>query len=122
MRTGNLMVDGLGVGDVGNVVLRDRQLLGAAGIVIVVFGVDAENGFLSVMPEIISRGFVYMKEADDLIDESLSLVTEALEDALARGVRNRNKLKDVVKDTMNDYIWKKFKRSPMILPIIVEQS
>ena len=122
VRTGNLMVDGLGVGDVGNVVLRDRQKLGAAGIVIVVFGVDAENGFLNVQPEIISRGFVYMKEADDLIDESCTIVTEALEEALSRGVRNRNKLKDVVKDVMNDYIWKNFKRSPMILPIIVEQE
>ena len=122
VRTGNLMVDGLGVGDVGNVVLRDRQKLGAAGIVIVVFGVDTENGFLSVPPEIVSRGFVYMKEADDMIDESCGIVTEALEEALSRGVKNRNKLKDVVKDAMNDYIWKTFKRSPMILPIIVEQS
>ena len=122
VRTGNLMVNGLGVGDVGNVVLRDRQKLGAAGIVIVVFGVDTENGFLSVPPEIVSRGFVYMKEADDMIDESCGIVTEALEEALSRGVKNRNKLKDVVKDAMNDYIWKTFKRSPMILPIIVEQS
>ena len=77
---------------------------------------------LNVQPEIISRGFVYMKEADDLIDESCTIVTEALEEALSRGVRNRNKLKDVVKDVMNDYIWKNFKRSPMILPIIVEQE
>ena len=122
VRTGNLMVDGLGVGDVGNIVLRDRQRLGAAGIVIVVFGVDTENGFLNVYPEIVSRGFVYMKEADDLIEESCAIVTEALEEALSRGMRNRNKLKDIVKDAMNDYIWKKFKRSPMILPIIVEQS
>lgn len=122
VHTGALLVDGLGVGDVGNVVLRDRQRLGASGIVIVIFGVDTENGMMTLHPDIVSRGFVYMKDADELIDETTDIVTEEVEAALSRGVHSHNKLKDLVKDALGDYIWKKYKRRPMILPIIIKEE
>ena len=122
VHTGALLVDGLGVGDVGNVVLRDRQRLGASGIVVVIFGVDTENGMMTLYPDIISRGFVYMKDADEMIEETTGIVTEAVEAALSRGVHSHNKLKDLVKEALSDYIWKKYKRRPMILPIIIREE
>ena len=122
VHTGAILVDGLGVGDIGNVVLRDRQRLGAAGIVIIVAGVDRENGCITAGPVVVSRGFVYVKESDEVIDESTQIVEEVLQNALDKGTRDWNKLKNVIKDALSDYIWKKNKRRPMILPIILEEE
>lgn len=119
---GAILVDGLGVGDVGNVVLRDRQHLAEDGIVIVVIGIDQESGQLTSGPSIVSRGFVYVRESDKLIDDATDLVYDELISALDKGIYDWNKLKNIVKDVLSDYIWKKTKRRPMILPIIMSTN
>ncbi|MBP5282843.1 MAG: ribonuclease J [Lachnospiraceae bacterium] len=118
--TGGILVDGLGVGDVGNVVLRDRQHLSEEGIMIVVMGIEKESGTLVSGPEIMSRGFVYVRESDELIEEARLIVDEALTACLDRGITDWGKLKSTTKDALSDYVWKKTKRRPMILPIIME--
>ncbi|MBR3469616.1 MAG: ribonuclease J [Lachnospiraceae bacterium] len=118
--TGSILVDGLGVGDVGNVVLRDRHLLSEEGIMIVVMGLDSETGQLISGPEIVSRGFVYVREADELIEEARLIVDEAVQACLDRGITDWGKLKSTTKDILTDFVWKKTKRRPMILPIIME--
>ncbi len=117
---GAILVDGLGVGDVGNVVLRDRQHLAEDGIMVVVMSLDRGSGMLAAGPDIVSRGFVYVKEADELIDEARQVVDEALQRCLDRGITDWGKLKNTTKDALSDYVWKKTKRRPMILPIIME--
>ena len=116
------MVDGLGVGDVGNIVLRDRQLLAENGIIVVVLTLDKYTNQLLSGPDIVTRGFVYVRESEMLIDDATTVVYEAVDKCL----ENRNvdwaKLKSVIKDSLGDYIWKKMKRTPMILPIIMEVS
>ncbi|MCR4758634.1 MAG: ribonuclease J [Butyrivibrio sp.] len=119
---GAILVDGLGVGDVGNVVLRDRQHLAEDGIVIVVFGLDKESGQLVSGPNIVSRGFVYVRESDKLIDDATDLVYDELIEATDKGITDWNKLKNIVKDVLSDYIWKKTKRRPMIMPIIMSTN
>ena len=118
--TGSILVDGLGVGDVGNVVLRDRHLLSEEGIMIVVMGLERETGQLISGPEIVSRGFVYVREADELIEEARLIVDEAVQACLDRGITDWGKLKSTTKDVLTDFVWKKTKRRPMILPIIME--
>ncbi|MCR5500485.1 MAG: ribonuclease J [Acetatifactor sp.] len=118
--TGSILVDGLGVGDVGNVVLRDRHLLSEEGIMVVVMGLDSETGQLISGPEIVSRGFVYVREADELIEEARLIVDEAVQACLDRGITDWGKLKSTTKDVLTDFVWKKTKRRPMILPIIME--
>ena len=117
---GAILVDGLGVGDVGNVVLRDRQHLAEDGIVIVVFGIDKENAQLVSGPSIVSRGFVYVRESDKLIEDATDMVYDDVTEALEKGITDWTKLKNIVKDTLSDYIWKKTKRRPMIMPIIMD--
>ena len=117
---GKIMVDGLGVGDVGNIVLRDRQHLAEDGIMIVVLALDQASGYLVSGPDIVSRGFVYVKESDELMEEARMTVDAAISGCVERGIYDWGKLKNVVKDALNDYLWKKTKRSPMILPIIME--
>ncbi len=117
---GAILVDGLGVGDVGNVVLRDRQHLAEDGIMIVVMSLDRMEGQLVAGPDIVSRGFVYVKESDELIEEARQTVDEALQKCLDRGITDWGRLKNTTKDTLGDYVWKKTKRRPMILPIIME--
>ena len=119
---GAILVDGLGVGDVGNVVLRDRQHLAEDGIVIVVFGLDKESGQLVSGPSIVSRGFVYVRESDKLIDDATDLVLDDVTEALDKGITDWGKLKSIVKDALSDYIWKKTKRRPMIMPIIMDTN
>ena len=119
---GAILVDGLGVGDVGNVVLRDRQHLAEDGIVIVVFGIDKESGQLVSGPSIVSRGFVYVRESDKLIDDATDLVLDDVTEALDKGITDWGKLKSIVKDALSDYIWKKTKRRPMIMPIIMDTN
>lgn len=117
---GSILVDGLGVGDVGNVVLRDRQHLAEDGILIVVMSLDKVGGFIVSGPDIVSRGFVYVKESDELMDEARQVVDDALQDLVDRGITDWGKLKATTKDVLSEYVWKKTKRRPMILPIIME--
>ena len=117
---GDILVDGLGVGDVGNIVLRDRQHLAADGILIVVLGLDGASDQLVSGPDIVSRGFVYVRESDQLMDEARAVVDEAVEGCLGRGITDWGKLKSSIKDSLGEYVWKKTKRRPMILPIIME--
>lgn len=118
---GGILVDGLGVGDVGNVVLRDRQKLAEDGILIVVMGLDQTNQLVSG-PDIVSRGFIYVKEADELIEEARSLIEDKLFQLLDRQVSDWGRIKAVTKDTLGEFFWRKTKRKPMILPIIMEVS
>ncbi|MCI8923911.1 MAG: ribonuclease J [Lachnospiraceae bacterium] len=117
---GDILVDGLGVGDVGNIVLRDRQHLAEDGILIVVLGLDGATDELVSGPDIVSRGFVYVRESDELMEEARILVNEAVEGCLSRGIADWGKLKSAIKDALGEYVWKKTKRRPMILPIIME--
>ncbi len=117
---GGILVDGLGVGDVGNVVLRDRQHLAEDGILIVVMSLDKYTGQLAAGPDIVSRGFVYVRESDELMEEARTVVDEAVNNCIDRGISDWGKLKTTTKDVLSDYVWKKTKRRPMILPIIME--
>ncbi|MEY8521569.1 ribonuclease J [bacterium 1XD8-76] len=117
---GDIMVDGLGVGDVGNVVLRDRQHLAENGIIIVVLALDQASGQLTAGPDIVSRGFVYVREADELMDEARATVQFTVERCLERNIVDWGKLKSSIRDDLTDFIWKRTKRRPMILPIIME--
>jgi len=117
---GDILVDGLGVGDVGNIVLRDRQHLAEDGILIVVLGLDSATDELVSGPDIVSRGFVYVRESDELMDEARGVINEAVEGCLSRGIADWGKLKSSIKDALGEFVWKKTKRRPMILPIIME--
>jgi ribonuclease J len=117
---GDILVDGLGVGDVGNIVLRDRQHLAEDGILIVVLGLDSATDELVSGPDIVSRGFVYVRESDELMEEARGVINEAVEGCLSRGIADWGKLKSSIKDALGEFVWKKTKRRPMILPIIME--
>ena len=119
VHTGGILVDGLGVGDVGNIVLRDRQHLAEDGILIVVLTLEKGSNRLLAGPDIVSRGFVYVRESEELMDEAKNIMMDALERNLSPR-SDWNKIKSVIKDTMNDFIWKKTKRRPMIIPIIMD--
>lgn len=119
---GAILVDGLGVGDVGNVVLRDRQHLAEDGILIVVLGLDKVTNDLLSGPDIVSRGFVYVRESDELLEEARILIEEKVMNCLDRHISDWGKIKSVIKDSLGEYLWKKTKRKPMILPIIMEVS
>ena len=118
--SGKVLVDGLGVGDVGNIVLRDRMHLSQDGLMVVVVSMDREMGTIVSGPDIISRGFVYVREAENLMDEARACVLDALLKCEEKNVTSWNYIKGVIKDTLKNYIWQKTKRSPMILPIIME--
>ena len=117
---GGILVDGLGVGDVGNIVLRDRQNLAENGIIIVVMTFEKYSNQLLAGPDMVSRGFVYVREAENLLEEARATVNDAVLDCIDRNVTDWGKIKMVVKETLSDYLWKKIKRNPMILPIIME--
>lgn len=121
VHTGAILVDGLGVGDVGNIVLRDRQHLAEDGILIVVLTLEKGTNQVLAGPDIVSRGFVYVRESEGLMEEARQILAEALENCLTQ---NRNadwsRIKLVIRDTMNEFIWKRTKRRPMILPIIMD--
>ena len=121
VHTGSILVDGLGVGDVGNIVLRDRQHLAEDGILIVVLTLEKGSNQLLAGPDIVSRGFVYVRESEGLMEEARHVLTVAVEDCLTHQ-RNADwsKIKLVIPDTMNEFIWKRTKRRPMILPIIMD--
>ena len=120
VQTGTILVDGLGVGDVGNIVLRDRQNLAQNGIIIVVMTFEKYSNQLLAGPDMVSRGFVYVREAENLLEEARMLVNDAVIDCIDKNVTDWGKIKMVVKETLSDYLWKKIKRNPMILPIIME--
>ena len=120
--TGAIMVDGSGVGDVGNIVLKDRKLLSQDGILIVVAVVDIQNGVLAARPEIISRGFVYVKEAEDLFDEAEMIATNTITNCLEAGRYEFNSMRNKVKDDIRAFMYSKTKRSPVILPVIMNVS
>ena len=115
-----IMVDGLGVGDVGNIVLRDRQYLSENGLIIIVLTLEKYTNQLLAGPDIVSRGFVYVRESEYLMDEAREVVYSALERCLDNHVTDWTKIKTEIKDSLSDYLWKKMKRNPMILPIIME--
>ncbi|MCR5282745.1 MAG: ribonuclease J [Lachnospiraceae bacterium] len=117
---GNIFVDGLGVGDVGNVVLRDRQHLAEDGIFIVVVALDFANGIMVSGPDVVSRGFVYVRESDELLDEAREISAQVMDRCLERRIGDWNKMKNAMRDELSDFFWKKTKRRPMILPIIMD--
>lgn len=115
-----ILVDGLGVGDVGNIVLRDRQLLSENGLIIVVISLERGSKQILSGPDIVSRGFVYVRESENLMDEAREVVEKALDKCLAKSITDWNKIKLEIRDSLNEFIWKRTKRNPMILPIIME--
>lgn len=117
---GRVMVDGLGVGDVGSIVLRDRKHLSQDGLIIVVIGIERAANAVVAGPDIISRGFVYVRESEELMDEARSVMTTVLDNCNARDLKEWGTLKTKLRDVLSDFIYVKTKRSPMILPIIME--
>ena len=115
-----ILVDGLGVGDVGNIVLRDRQHLSQNGLLIVVVTLERETNQLLAGPDIVSRGFVYVRESETLMEDCKEVIQEALDTCLNKGVTDWNRIKTSIKDSVSEFLWKRTKRSPMILPIITE--
>ncbi len=115
-----ILVDGLGVGDVGNIVLRDRQLLSENGLIVVVISLEKHSNQVVSGPDIVSRGFVYVRESENLMEEAREIVEKALDKCLNRNNADWGKMKTEIKDSLSDFIWKKTKRNPMILPIIME--
>lgn len=115
-----IFVDGLGVGDVGNIVMRDRQQLSENGLIIIVVALERGSNCVMAGPDMVSRGFVYVRESENLMDEALEVTRNALERCLDRNISDWGKIKNEIKDSLSEYIWKKTKRSPMILPIIQE--
>lgn len=118
--TGAIFVDGLGVGDVGNIVLRDRQNLAENGIIIVVLTIEKYSGQLIAGPDIVTRGFVYVREAEELLNEAKAIVTDSVLRCLDKNITDWSKIKNIIKDDLSEYLWKKIKRNPVILPIIME--
>ena len=117
---GNVLVDGSGVGDIGSVVLRDRKHLAEDGLVMVVATVDIRGGYIISGPDIISRGFIYMKESEELLDEARSLAFETLENAISRRGGDRTQIKNSIRDELGRFFFKKTKRKPMVLSVIME--
>ena len=120
VQTGAILVDGLGVGDVGNIVLRDRQHLAEDGIMIVVLTLEKYTNQLLAGPDIVSRGFVYVRESEDLMGQAKSVVEDAIDACIDRRISDWGKMKGAIKDSLGDFLWKRTKRKPMILPIIME--
>ncbi len=117
---GRTLVDGLGIGDVGNIVLRDRKLLSEDGLIIVVVGIDRECGIIITGPDIISRGFVYVRESENLMEEAREIVKTELFACTEKELRDWNYIKGIIRDSLREYVWQSTKRTPMILPVIME--
>ncbi|MDO4614084.1 MAG: ribonuclease J [Lachnospiraceae bacterium] len=122
VQTGGILVDGLGVGDVGNIVIRDRQHLAQDGIIVVVLTLEQHSNHLLSGPDLISRGFVFVRESEDLMDEAGRVVEDAVFLCLDRNVTDWGKIKSEIKDALSDFVWKRTQRRPMILPIIMEAA
>ena len=117
---GRILVDGLGVGDVGNIVLRDRQHLSQDGLIVIVLTMDSSTGEVLAGPDVISRGFVYVRESESIMDDVKVVVRNEIRKCEERGVRDWATIKTTVRETLRDYIFMKTKRNPMIIPIIME--
>lgn len=117
---GTVLVDGLGVGDVGNIVLRDRQHLAEDGIIIVVMTLESGSGQVLAGPDIVSRGFVYVRGAESLMDEARKLLDETMDYCMDKNITDWGRIKTEIKDELGEFVWKKTKRRPMIMPIIME--
>jgi ribonuclease J len=117
---GNVLVDGTGVGDVGSVVLRDRKHLAQDGMLVVVVNLSSEDGSIISGPDIITRGFVYVKESEGLMDELRNITTSSIEKCRANGVHDWAAVKGAIKSDLSGYLFKTTKRNPMILPVIME--
>lgn len=115
-----IFVDGLGVGDVGNIVLRDRQHLSENGLIIIVLTLQKYTNEILAGPDIVTRGFVYVRESENLLDEAREVVLDALDRCMMKNISDWGKIKNTMKDSLSEYLWKKMKRNPMILPIIME--
>lgn len=120
VKSGQVLIDGLGIGDVGNIVLRDRKHLSEDGLMIVVVAMEKESGAVISGPDIISRGFVYVRESEDLMDGAREAVAAVLEECEYKNNTSWNYIKNLIKEELKNYVWQKTKRSPMILPIIME--
>ncbi|HIR27370.1 MAG TPA: ribonuclease J [Candidatus Choladousia intestinigallinarum] len=120
VQTGALLVDGLGVGDVGNIVLRDRQHLAEDGIMIAVLTLEKYTNQILSGPDIVSRGFVYVREAEDLMEEARDVVEDTMQYCIKHRITDWSKMKNMIRDSLGDFLWKRTKRRPMILPIIME--
>ena len=117
---GRVLVDGLGVGDVGSIVLRDRQHLSQDGLIVIVITMDSTTGEVIAGPDVISRGFVYVRESENLMDDVKNVIRHEIRKCEEQGVRDWATIKSSVKDNLRDYIFTKTKRNPMIIPIIME--
>ncbi|MBQ5332799.1 MAG: ribonuclease J [Oscillospiraceae bacterium] len=120
VQAGRVLVDGLGVGDVGSIVLRDRKHLAEDGLIVVVATIESESGTILAGPDILSRGFVYVRENEEMMEAARDILRKTLEACLSGGVRDWNSIKSGLRDSLSDYIYMKTKRNPMILPIIEE--
>ena len=120
VHTGEILVDGLGVGDVGNIVLRDRQHLAEDGILIVVLTLEKRTNQLLAGPDIVSRGFVYVRGAESLMEDAKHLLEDKMQYCMDKGITDWGKIKNEIKDSLGDFVWKETKRRPMIMPIIME--
>ena len=118
--SGRVLVDGLGVGDVGNIVLRDRRHLSQDGLLVIVITLERGTGAVVAGPDIISRGFVYVRESEDLMDEARKVVRKSLDRCEEKRIKEWSQIKNIVRDDLREFVWQKTKRSPMILPIIME--
>ena len=118
--SGRILVDGLGVGDVGNIVLRDRRHLSQDGLIVVVISIEAETGKVVAGPDIISRGFVYVRESEDLMEKMRLVAKEAIEKCEAHKRNDWASIKNLIRDDLRNHIYEKTKRKPMILPIVME--
>ena len=120
VQVGDVMVDGLGVGDVGNIVLRDRQHLAEEGIIIVVMTLESGSGMVLAGPDIVSRGFVYVRGAESLMEKARHVLEGTMEHCMDKNITDWSKIKTEIKDALGDFVWKETKRRPMIIPIIME--
>jgi len=120
VQTGAVYVDGLGVGDVGNIVLRDRQRLADDGIVVIALTLEKGTGQVLAGPDIVSRGFVYVKDSDDLMEDAYDVLLDTMDQLQDRGIRDWSRMKNSLRDNVGDFFWKKTRRRPMILPVIME--
>lgn len=120
VQSGDVLVDGLGVGDVGNIVLKDRKHLSEDGIMIIVIAIDKSTGKVSKYPEIVSRGFVYVKESEELMIDVKNLVINIFDEYNEKNSRDWNILKSAVREELRSFLFKRTNRNPMILPILIE--
>lgn len=119
-KAGEIYVDGLGIGDVGNIVIRDRQILSENGLIIVVVGIEKHSNQILSGPDVVSRGFVYVREADELMNKVKKVAKKSVEKCIDKNIFDWGKIKTAIKDDMGEFLWKEMKRSPLIMPIIME--